>query len=215
MPLYSDLDQLRAALNKDREFIVYYPFQVVPHLLNALAGLLEATPATTPLGRILEPVLKALPAGALAVSAIRRLADEAGDCQAFYTLAASGEVAKALRKLAKELTDHQDHQELLRSPPRPEIRLERQAERLLSRRRQGLVLFLLQQAGQAAHERDVIVNLWPAERRRKAPSPASRNRLHKLVHDTNEALLELDGSTWQIRRHSECVLHLEQLGRGE
>ena len=214
MALSSDLAGLRATIEEHGTNLAYYPSQAVPLILNVLAGLLEATPGSTPIGRVLEAILRALPAGIFAGKEIRRLADSAGRGQEPYLLLPADQVAKAFRTLATTLPSG-------RTPPRTpapdprfrDLRLERQAEKFLSRRRRELVLFLLHREGHAAREREVIAHLWPDERRRKVPSEAARNRLHKLMHDTNEALLELEeASNYQIRRNAGPVLRLEWVG---
>jgi hypothetical protein len=211
MGLTTDLAHLCEALDEHGIDFIYHPEQTVPLLLNALAGLLEVTPPATPLGRVLESVLSALPPSALAGAELRRLAATAGRNQDPCLLIPSHEIAFALRTMASCLEGSP-----ARSAPPPEIapelRLERLASRFLSPQRRELVLYLLEQESCTADEHDVIVHLWPDEQRRKTPSRAARNRLHKLEHDTNEALLVLETSTWKIKRPVEQVLQMVMLG---
>jgi hypothetical protein len=197
MTLDRELSNLSVALERDRAAFVPKPLVAASILLNALAGILEASvPAGTPLGRVLELVLRALPASPPAAKDIRRLAEQAGRCEGPHLRATTAQAARALRKLAEGLADLQ-----YQTAQTSEISLQSFAEKYLSRRRRELVLFLLEQEEHAAPERDVIARLWPPEGRRKAPSPAARNRLHKLVFDTNAALMELDESgAYQISR---------------
>jgi hypothetical protein len=204
MALRSDLLKFSEALWRHGPVMESNPDPMMAPLLNLLAGLLETAPAGTPLGRVLEPVLAHLPAGAFSAPEVRRLAAAAGRCEEGLLRAKADHVATRLRRMAKALTERQE-----RADPASQVRLEEVAEKLLSKHRRELVLFLLEREGYAAGERDVIGHLWPAERGNKTPTQDARNRLSKLMYDTNRALEDLDVGAFQIRRGKGQTLRLE------
>jgi hypothetical protein len=203
MTLDRDVADLLDNLTPGRQDFASRPLIKAAIALNALAGLVEATPADAPLGRVLEAVLKSLPAAPSAGKELRRLSEWAGRSDDQRLRATSGQFAMQLRELAKALGRMSIG-----------MSIEDIAGVLLSRRQGCLVQFLLNQEDNAAHECDVIADLWPAEQRRKTLSPAARNRLYKLMHDTNLALGRLYPTTHQIKREA-GVLRLVRVWEAE
>jgi hypothetical protein len=96
MPLNSDLARLAEALDRHGGAAAYHGEAVVRLLLNALAGLLEAIPPGTPMGQVLEPALRALPAGVFARQELQHLAAGAGRGQEPYLITPAGQAAATL-----------------------------------------------------------------------------------------------------------------------
>jgi len=189
------------------------PGVAVPMLLQLLAAVLDQTAEGTPLGLVVEAMLKAVPAGPFSGRDLSRLAEEAGRARTLPLTATCHQAATALREMAMDIeeclvqaTSEKGRRAATGSDPI--VALKNLAGTFLSRYRCQLVEYLLEQKDYTAPEQDVIAYFWPEDCVRKRPSHAARNRLHKLEYDTNEALAKLSAPTWKIRRNNPLVLTL-------